>query len=366
MINSNSSKEDVANYFEKNCKIKEDVKKNMIKEDISGDILFDLDDNDFKALGIKVGPLAKIKKFLKENKDKFEEKQINEKITAKSNPTEVAEFFKKCLNFNGELNNLNGKGLIELNEEGINKLGLNIGQKKKLIKYINYFKTLKIDETEDTNEIIFTKESTEEEITKYLKEKLNFRDSAIESLGLDGDSLFTIEEKDIDELEELNQEEKNNLKQLIKKLKEKSLGQETKQETKEEKPLLLRRESSEIEVGKYLKEKLKINDKGIESLALDGERLFELEEMDIDRTEELNEEEKDNLKKLIKDLKENNEEPEIKISKESSEEEVAKFLKEKLKINVKGIESLALDGESLFTLDEMDISLKNSIFISNL
>ena len=87
---------------------------------------------------------------------------------------------------------MDGKGLIELNEEGMNKLGLNIGQKKKIIKYINYFKTLKDDEPEDTKEKLLTKESTEEEVTKYLKEKLNFRDSAIEALGLDGESLFAL------------------------------------------------------------------------------------------------------------------------------------------------------------------------------
>ena len=150
MLNSNSSKEDVANYFAKNFKIKDDVKNNLIKEDISGDILNNLDDDNFKALGIKLGPLTKIKKFLKDNKDKFGEKKIDVKITGKTGAREVANFFEECLNFTGELNEMDGKGLIELNEEGMNKLGLNIGQKKKIIKYINYFKTLKDEEPEDT------------------------------------------------------------------------------------------------------------------------------------------------------------------------------------------------------------------------
>ena len=94
---------------------------------------------------------------------------------------------------------MDGKGLIKLKEEEIKNLGLNLGQRKKIIKYINYFKTLEIEEPEET-EILITKESSEEEVSKYLKEKLNISDNAIKSLGLDGQSLFNLEEKDIDEL----------------------------------------------------------------------------------------------------------------------------------------------------------------------
>ena len=43
IINIDSSKEEVANFLEKEFKIKEDVKNNFIKEDISGDVLYDLD-----------------------------------------------------------------------------------------------------------------------------------------------------------------------------------------------------------------------------------------------------------------------------------------------------------------------------------
>ena len=35
---------------------------------------------------------------------------------------------------------MDGKGLIELKEEEIKNFGLNLGQRKKIIKYINYFK----------------------------------------------------------------------------------------------------------------------------------------------------------------------------------------------------------------------------------
>lgn len=59
LINANSSKEEVADFFVKKFDIKEEVKNNLIKEDISGDILLDLDKNDFKKLGMGLGSLKK-------------------------------------------------------------------------------------------------------------------------------------------------------------------------------------------------------------------------------------------------------------------------------------------------------------------
>ena len=144
-ITANSTKEEVSEYLAKKFRIKEGAKNNIIKEDISGDILNDLDDKDFKKLGIGLGPLKKIQAFLKDNKDKMGKKEIKEKITIISSSEEVSNFFKNCLNFSGEINNLDGKGLIESDNEAINQLGLNMGQRKKLINYINYFKTLKVE-----------------------------------------------------------------------------------------------------------------------------------------------------------------------------------------------------------------------------
>ena len=72
----------------------------------------------------------------------------------------VKQFFEKCLNFTKDLNNLDGKGLIELNEEKMKEMGLSLGQRKRLIKYINYFKTLKVPEPEPQEEIIITKKSS--------------------------------------------------------------------------------------------------------------------------------------------------------------------------------------------------------------
>ena len=146
-ISSNSKKEEIANYFQKNFKISDEAKNNLIKEEITGDILLDISDNEFKSLGLKVGHLLRIKKFLKGNEDNFKKaKEIKVKITSKSSPQQVKNFLESCLNYKLNENNIDGKRLIELKEEEMNKLGFNLGQKKKLVKCIDYFKTLPPEE----------------------------------------------------------------------------------------------------------------------------------------------------------------------------------------------------------------------------
>ena len=132
LITADSTKEEIANYFQKNFNILEETKNNLIKEDISGDILLDITDKEFKSLlGIKPGHLIKIKNFLKKEKEKFSlVKEIKEKITIKSSVKKVESFLKRCLNFSGNSNTLDGKKLIELNEEEMAKYGFNLGQKK--------------------------------------------------------------------------------------------------------------------------------------------------------------------------------------------------------------------------------------------
>ena len=117
ILSENSTKEEVSDFFVKNFKISEQIKNNFIKEDISGDILLDISDQEFKFLGIKIGPLKKVQRYLGENKKNFKEKEIKEIITLNSNSEEVKIFFEKCLNFKKNLGNLDGKGLIELDEK---------------------------------------------------------------------------------------------------------------------------------------------------------------------------------------------------------------------------------------------------------
>ena len=338
-----STKEEVANYFLKEFKISEEAKNNLIKEDISGDILLDITNADFKSFGIKPGPLLKIKKLLKDDEAKFKPKEIQEKITIKSKAEEVKSFFEKCLNYKQDLNNLDGKGLIELDEEGIKKLGLNFGQKIKILKYIAYFKTLKVEEEveEPNNEdimnedIILNESSTEEEVSKYLRLKLKLSQESIDALGLDASSLFLLKYADVDEMTELKDDEKERLKTLIKELKTQS-------------NITINNTSTKEEVAKFLKSKLNFSEKSINELDLDGEALFILELKDIDEFTEISQEEKDIKQKSEPEI-------DIKLTKESSAEDVAKFLKFKLNFAEKSIKELELDGEALFMLQSSDI-----------
>ena len=348
-ITANSTKEEVSEYFAKKFRIKEEAKNNIIKEDISGDILKDLDDKDFKKLGIGLGPLKKIQAFLKDNKDKIGEKEIKEKITIISSSEEVSNFFKNCLNFSGELNDMDGKGLIELDNEAINKMGLNMGQSKKLINYINYFKTLKVEILEK-KEIIITKESTNEQVAEFLKNELNFSAQAIEALDLDGETLLTLEESEIDNQDDLTEEEKEKLKNYLKKIKEPN------QESEKEK-IILTKESTKEQVAEFLKNELNFSEKAIEALDLDGETLLTLEESDIDNEDDLTEEEKEKLKNYLKEQinlnpKEESEKNEQNIDSKKNEEikdeeKENKEKEEKEKIEKENFEKEKQDKEKI-------------------
>ncbi len=364
MITVESSKEEVGNFVMTNLKLKEEIKNILIKEDISGDILLDLKDDDFKSIGIKVIPMRKIKAYIEQNKDKFGKKNFTEVISIYSDSKEVSNFFSKSLNFNGNLNGLNGKELLELNEESIKSLGLNLGQRKKLVKYINYFKTLKIEPPKE-NDILITEKSSNEEVIDFFTKKLKFEEKAIktltEDLGIEGgDSLFLLEESDIDNCD-LTNEEKEIFKDFINKLKSKGKGEE---EILAKPDIVIKKESNKDEVILYLKTKLNFSEKGIKIIiddlgVEDGEALLLLEEKDIDEVEEFTKEEKDNIKAFINKNKEN-QEPEIKLSKESSMEDVKKFLAKKLKFSEKGIktiEDLGVEGgDTLFLLQIEDIN----------
>ena len=275
LITVNSSKEEVADYFVKKFRIKEDAKNNFIKEEISGDILYDLDDKDFKKLGIGLGPLKKVQTFLKENKEKFGEKEITEKITIISKPEEVSDFFKNCLNFSGDLNNLDGKGLIELDDEGIKNLGLNMGQSKKIVKYIKYFKTLKV-EIPEKKEILLRKESSSEQVAEFFEKELKLSTKAIKALDLDGETLFSLKESDIEEQEDLTEEEKEKLKNYLKENINLGQNEEKKKEDKNidsQKKEDLKKEQNDSEQKNKIVVEKKENDKIVKGKEKEKEKL---------------------------------------------------------------------------------------------
>ena len=115
-------------------------------------------------------------------------------------------------------------------------------------------------------------------------------------LDLDEDALFLLEENDIDEVNELSEEEKIKLKNNLKELKEKC-----KENQKSE--ITINNKSTKEEVSMFLKHKFNFSQEAIESLDLDREIVFSLEENDINDVEELSKEEKDKLINFFKESK---------------------------------------------------------------
>ena len=129
-----------------------------------------------------------------------------------------------------------------------------------------------------------------------MKNKFNLSKEVIEIPDLDGEVFFLLEEDDINDIDELSEQEKAKIKNYLKELKEKS------KESKNSE-IIITKESTKEEVSYFLKNKFNFSQKAIESLELDGEILFSLEENDIHDVDELNEEEKIKFKNYLKKQK---------------------------------------------------------------
>ena len=360
-----STKEEVAEYFVKNFKFPESNKNILINEDISGDVLLQLSQlsqSEFIELlsgktKTKAVSLVKLKNYLVKNKDKFEEKEIKEIITEISDQEEIKTFFNNCLNFKKDLNGLNGKDLIGLDEQKMKKLGLNLGQRFKLKKYINYFKTLNIDIV-SKGKYEITKNSTEAEVAEFLKMKLNFSKESIDSLGLDGDDFIQLKIEDIDNFNELKEEEREKLKKYL-------LGEfkneEEKVESKAE--IIITKESKEKEVAIFLNKQLGFKEEAIEELdGFDGDALLSLTDDQIDEFKSLSLEEKKKIKEFINNSNSKNKinENDGGINEKSSEEELIKFIKNKLNLNDLSVKSLIeIDIEKIPNLKEKEKIILN-------
>ena len=210
-------------------------------------------------------------------------------------------FFLTYLDFKEKAQNINGKIMINLTEEEMKKLGMNLGQRKKLIRYINQLKQNEIN----SDKINITRESSEEEISKFLKEKLNFDQEIIDDLELDGEALFELEDEEIDEID-LTNDQKERLKRFLKENKNINKKQEDNinQSNKnifEDDEMKITVKSSKYEVSRFLKEKLSFTQEIIDEMDLDGETLFDLSDDEINELYFLDKEQKENLKNLIKE-----------------------------------------------------------------
>ena len=196
-ISNKSTKEEVAEFFKNNFRASEDVSNNFIKEYISGDILPILSDHDLESLGLNFDLINTWMQYYYKNMDKFKENEVKEEISSNSTSEEVKIFLESYLDFKENID-LNGKLLFGLNEEEMKKLAMKLGQRKKLIKYIN---KINMNKNKVETNITVTKKSSVEEVANFLMNKLKLSKQTIEKLLLDGKALFDIKEGFIDKLD---------------------------------------------------------------------------------------------------------------------------------------------------------------------
>ena len=288
-ISADSTCEEVAEDLSINCNLKEDDKNKFIKEGISGDILYMLDNNNIKNdLKMKIGPEKRITKYLEENKDKFKPKEIKENIPIK-NDEEIKTFFEKFIGFKGNLDTIKEENdLKQLKKEDMEKLGLNLGQRIKLARYIDYFNSLK---EKKEIKITITKETNDDDALNYLKTELNISEESIENLGLDSDVADTLlgsnalSENDLNECLEKKQIKKQEYDSLMKFIK-------LRDEMKEKESNKISKNSNKEDISKFMKEKLNFD---IEKQ--------DIKELNLDNYKNISKEEEEILKNFIEQIK---------------------------------------------------------------
>ena len=183
----NKTKEDICNYMEKYYEISDETKQIILNEFIDGEVLFEFDDEDFKALKLSPFALTTLKDDInKEKTEKKEEMKLSKKeIMKKFKSIHIRDPFQ-YIGFNSD------------NSE------LKIGQRKLLKKYENFFNI----ETNDIN-------SNGTEILFYLKNQIKISDESLKKLlGITGRYFFEMNEDKIDAFD-IEIEDKNKLKNLL-------------------------------------------------------------------------------------------------------------------------------------------------------
>lgn len=140
-ISVNSSCKEVAEAFSKKFQLKDNEKQKLINEGISGDVL-----SEFlkykRDLKFTAKSSFKIEEYLKQNGEKFKPKEIDKNISIE-NEKDIKNFFAKYIEFDGSVEDIKEiNDLKQLKEEDMKKMGLNIGQRIRLSRYVHYFNSL--------------------------------------------------------------------------------------------------------------------------------------------------------------------------------------------------------------------------------
>ena len=201
-INKESTSDEICNFLKQNGFIKsENILSNFKKENIKGNEILFLEADDFIQLGFKFH--KKITKTLEEIKNNQKEILVfNENINQQSTNEDVYHFLKNEIkleeNVLKNFQDKNGQKLKELNYENLKELGLKLGERRKLLKYLKSF-----DNTKEISINEITVNSTIEEVCLFLKNRFKLKDDSLEQIKaseINGEGFFNLSEDDFEEL----------------------------------------------------------------------------------------------------------------------------------------------------------------------
>ena len=183
--------EEIYSFFNTYYILSEEVKKKIKDEFIDGEVLYELNDEDFENLGF-IEVQAKTIKHMIENEKK---KKLNEKPT-------LDDLIKK-------LNSIGIDNPYTYLESDVEKNDLKIGQKKILKKYKDIINLNKINRNSSATEIL-----------NFFRFKLHISNESIEVLKyFTGEFIFSMLENEIDTLK-LNKEDEKKILNFLKNEKE--------------------------------------------------------------------------------------------------------------------------------------------------
>ena len=216
-LNKDSTIDEVSTFLKPIVK-KEDIISRFKSENIKGNELFFLSKEDFDSLGVKFS--TKLLNKLKEIENSQSDiKCFNENISGQSTKEQINTFLKTEIKLSEEIlekmKEINGEKFIKFKEVDLKNLGMKLGERKKILKYLETIAT-----TETKKEINVTHKSSSEEVKLFLKIKYNL-DLDTE---LSGEEFFKITQEDFEDLEINDQNIQKQILDYIKeyKLKEKN------------------------------------------------------------------------------------------------------------------------------------------------
>ena len=213
-LNKDSSIDDVCNFL-KQFNVKDKIISKFREERIKGNEIFYLEKEDFVNLGYKF--CNKLVSTIEETKkNQSDLLTIKEIVKDSYSEEKIKNFLKNEMKLDEQtlenFKNINGKEFKKLEKENLINLGLKIGERKKLLSYLELVKSIKENISNITNS------SSIEDVCNFLKNQFNIDDEILNILkenDVDGKMFLGFTPEDIEDLNIEDEELKKNLVDYI-------------------------------------------------------------------------------------------------------------------------------------------------------